>query len=238
MALPPGGIGDTPDGDRKRLLQRADSFAIGTGTRNKKELDEIEEFDEALESVLHKSKKTGPEPEEDQAKQLERHREEKAQLEAERRGSSSPSHQPFLGMSVLPGISNPGMAVSSTPESHSKRRSGGVAGTGDARVEAVSPEIVQGLRAAGLREPVVTLDAPRLSGSAQAMHEHFVFSLRGTERVYVWDQNGCHQIVAIGLHGSSLESAVGATVETLTRRGKIDEKTTSQRKPPSTRFEA
>lgn len=235
MALPPGGIPNPSDGDKKRLMQRADSFAIGKGTQEKTESDEIEDFDEAMESVLHKSKKVETEVEDERA-ELAKHRDDHAQMEAERRGSTSPSHQPLLGLSILPGITNPSLAVGQSPESHSKRRSGAVEDKQDALVEAVSPEVLQGLRNAGLPEPIVTLDDPRTGSASDRLNEHFVLSLRGNERVYVWSQNHCHQVLSIGLHESQLESAVGTTVETVRRRGKTDEKTIRSRPEPAQDF--
>lgn len=235
MALPPGGIDNTFDGDKKRLTQRADSFAIGSGTREKKDFDEIEEFDKNLDSAVNKIKISEP-TEESEGKQLEEHREKKAELEAQRRGSSSPSHQPFLGMSVLPGISNPSLAIGHTPEAYSKKRSGQVDGSGDERIEAVSQEVVQGLRQAGLANPVVTLDDPRLGGGAEGLKADYVFSLSGSERVYMWDKNNCYQKIAIGLHSSKIESAVGEVVEILTRKGKTDEKVVSRRDTPEGQF--
>lgn len=236
MALPPGGIDNTFDGDKKRLLQRADSFSIGSGTREKKDFDEIEEFDSAMDAVIHRIQQAEPQ-EESGSKQLEEHREDKAKLEAQRRGSSSPSHQPFLGMSILPGISNPTLDIGSTGSTYSKRRSSGVGEDREERVEALSQEIVQGLRAAGLSSPVVTLDDPRLGGASDGLKSDYTFSLSGSERVYVWDRNGCHQIITVGLHATKVESAVNDTVETLIRKGKIDEKSVSRRALPDEKFE-
>lgn len=236
MALGPGGIDNSHDGDKKRLLQRADSFAIGSGTRESKDKDEIDEFDEAMESVLHKARKVEKESE-TEAKELAEHREDQAQLEATRRGgSSSPSHQPLLGLSILPGISNPNMTVGQSPESHSKKRAAGVSNQEDTYVESVSPELLQGLRKAGLDSPLATLDDPRLKGGCEGLRDDFVLSLRGHDRVYVWSQNQCHQVVSIGMRDSSIESAVGSVVECVTRRGKVDEKTTRQRIAPPGSF--
>ena len=214
-------------------MQRADSFAIGSGTREKKDLEDMEEFDEAFQSVI----KEAARPEvEDQDKELAQHREEHAKLEGERRGSRSPSHQPFLGMSILPGINAPKLAVGESPEGHSKRRSAAVDGSEHEQVETVSPEIVQGLKSAGLTEPIITLDDPRIGGSAEGLKREFVLSLRANERVYVWNQNSCHQILSIGLQESKLESAAGATVETVTRRGRVDEKKVRTRSLSSEEF--
>lgn len=236
MALPPGGIPDTPEGDKKRLMQRADNFAIGRGTRDKSETDEIDEFDETMESVVRRAKKVDKEAE-TQSRELAEHREDQALREAERRGSSSPSHQPFLGLSVLPGIPNQSMTVGHTPESHSKRRSTGVEETGAEQVVAVSQELIQGLRNSGLEQPIITLNDPRLSGNIDALGEQFTLSLQGHERVYVWDQNSCHQVLSVGLHETRLESAVGTTVETLVRRGKVDKKETRKRTVSNDTFE-
>jgi hypothetical protein len=233
VALPPGGINDTPDGDKKRLLQRADSFAIGKGTRD--DQDDVEAFDETIESAIKKAEKTGEDKEKDQAQELERHREDHAELEGGRRGSSSPSHQPFLGLSVLPGI--PGsIPIGQTPESHSKQKSGGVGKKSDPIVESVSPEIVNGLKKAGLGEPLVTLDDPRLAGSAAQLRRWFVLSLQGHERVHVWNDKACHQILTVGMRETTLESAVGETVETVTRKGRIDQKRVSKRMEPPRAF--
>lgn len=203
-------------------MQRADSFAIGSGTREKKDLEDLEEFDEAFQSVIKEAATRSDV--EDEGKELAEHREEHAKLEGERRGSRSPSHQPFLGMSILPGINAPKLAVGETPEGHSKRRSAAVDGQEKEHLETVSPEIVQGLKKAGLAEPIVTLDDPRIGGAAEGLKKEFVLSLRANERVYVWSQSSCHQILSIGLQESKLESAAGATVETVTRRGRVDEK--------------
>lgn len=230
--FPPGGINDVPDGDRKRLMQRADSFAIGKGARSKKSLDEIDEFDDALSSVVKKAGSTEETENEHHSTELEKHREDHAQMEAERRGSSSPGHQPFLGLSVLPGIAGQNLAVGQSPESHSKKRSSGVVGKDEQHVESVSQEILQGLRQAGLSQPIVTLDDPRVAGNSEELAKSFVLSLRSNERVYVWSQNHCHQVLTVGLHDLKLESAVGTTVETLSRRGKVDEKTVRKRPAP------
>lgn len=210
-------------------MQRADSFAIGSGTRESKDIDELEDFDKKLDSAVHKIKAEPGEDAEEQVMEEHRDREKKAELEAQRRGSSSPSHQPFLGMSILPGISNPSLAVGNTGEAYSKRRSGQVESGADERIEAVSHDLVAGLRAAGLENPVITLDDPRLGGGAEGLKADYVFSLSGSERVYVWDQGGCHQKITIGFHSSKIESAVGEVVETLTRKGKTDEKVVSRR---------
>ncbi len=216
-------------------MQRADSFAIGSGLREDKDTDDLEEFDDTMKSVMKQSKAVDTEKEE-QKRELSEHREDQAQLEAERRGSSSPSHQPLLGLSVLPGITGPNLSIGQTPESHSKKRSSTVSGTDETTIESVSPEIVQGLRAAGLKSPLTNLDDPRIAGSAEGLKNDFVLSLRSNERVYVWSQNLCHQILSIGLHESKLESAVGETVETLTRRGRNDEKALRKRPAPSADF--
>lgn len=228
MALPPGGIQNSSEGDKKRLLQRADSFAIGSAGQRKQDLEELDEFGEAMETVLKKSHFSELVPD-DQSDQLEKHREHHAKMEGERRGSSSPSHQPFLGLSILPGISNQPALVGQAPENESQRKSGHVKNESENLIESVSMEIVKGLRAAGLSEPIVTLDDPRLGSSADRLNEHFVMSLRDSERVYVWSGNSCHQILSIGMHESQLESAVGTTVEIVKRRGKIDEKSVHQR---------
>lgn len=219
-----------------RLLQRADSFSIGSGTREKKDFDEIEEFDSAMDAEIQRIQQSGPQEEPD-SRQLEEHREDKAKLEAQRRGSSSPSHQPFLGLSILPGITNPTIDINSTGPAYSKRRSSGVGEGGEERVEALSQEIVQGLRSAGLPNPVITLDDPRLTGASDGLKSDFTFSLSGSERVYVWDRNGCHQVITIGLHATKVESAAGDMVETLTRKGKLDEKSVSRRSEPEQDFE-
>jgi hypothetical protein len=233
MALTPGGIHDTPDGDKKRLLQRADSFAIGKGTRDDRE--DVEAFDESIESAIKKSEKAHEDKEQDQSRELEKHRADHAQLEGERRGSSSPSHQPFLGLSVLPGI--PGhLPIGRTSESHSKQRSGAVGQKSDPIVESVSPEILSGLKKAGLGEPLVTLDDPRLAGSAERLSRWFVLSLQGHERVYVWNDKACHQILTVGMRETTLESAVGETVETVTRKGRVDQKRVSKRMEPPRAF--
>ena len=229
MALTPGGINDTPDGDKKRLLQRADSFAIGKGVRDDKE--DIEAFDESIESAIKKAEKANITNDPDETRELEKHREEHAQIEAERRGSSSPSHQPFLGLSVLPGITG-NIPISQTNESHSQKRSGAICQKSDPVVESVSPELVNALKSAGLGEPLVTLDDPRLEGSAKQLSRWFVLSLQGHERVYVWSDKACHQILTVGLRETTLESAAGETVETVTRKGRFDQKRVSKRTEP------
>lgn len=231
MALPPGGINDVPDGDRKRLMQRADSFAIGTGTRDNKDRDEIDEFDEAMSSVVQKAQQVEP-TQEQEAKELAEHREDQAQLEAGRRGSSSPSHQPFLGLSVLPGIMGQNLSIGQTPEAQSKNRPQGVAGEQEQHVESVSPEVLNGLRKAGLSQPIVTLDDPRVSGNSEELSKSFVLSLQSNERVYAWSRNHCHQVLSIGMHEIKLESAAGTTIEILSRRGKVDQKTVRKRSAP------
>ncbi|MFA5503887.1 MAG: hypothetical protein WC314_15440 [Vulcanimicrobiota bacterium] len=231
MAITPGGIHDTPDGDRKRLMQRADSFAVGSGTRDSKDRDDIEDFDDTMESVIRKAESTPAEAEPDQGKELEKHREDHAQMEAERRGSSSPSHQPLLGLSVLPGI--PGaLPLGQMAEAQAQQRSRAVTDKEEAVVESVSPELVNGLKKAGLGEPIVTLDDPRLSGSAERLNRWFVLSLQGHERVYVWSDQACHQILTVGMRETTLESAVGETVETVIRKGRFDQKRIAQRSAP------
>ena len=213
-------------------MQRADSFAVGSGTRENKDRDDVDSFDEAMESMVRKADKAQKESEPDQTKELEKHREEHAHLEAERRGSSSPSHQPLMGLSILPGI--PGhLPLGQMTESQSKQRSGAVGGKQEATVEAVSPEIVNGLKNAGLGEPIVTLDDPRLGGSAERLNRWFVLSLQGHERVYVWNDKACHQILTVGMRETTLESAVGDTVETVTRIGRSDQKRVTKRTAPA-----
>lgn len=219
-------------------MQRADSFGIGRGTSEKKDLKEVEEFDEAFDAVIKKTEDAQPaEIEEDQGKELAQHRDQHAKIEGERRGSSSPSHQPFLGMSILPGITTPRLAVGQTPQSHSKRRSAGVGDEVENRVEVVTSEVLQGLKEAGLAKPLVSLDDPRINGPVERLNEHFVMSLQGNKRVHVWNEGGCHQILTIGLHESTLESAVGTNVETVTRRGRIDRKSVHTRPDPSVEFD-
>ena len=213
-------------------MQRADSFAVGSGTRENKDRDDIDSFDEAMESMIKKSDQSQKETEPDQTKELEKHREEHAQLEAERRGSSSPSHQPLMGLSFLPGIPGP-LPLGQMTETQSKQRSGAVGSKQESIVEAVSPEIINGLKAAGLGEPIVTLDDPRLAGSAERLNRWFVLSLQGHERVYVWNDKSCHQILTVGMRETTLESAVGETVETVVRNGRTDQKRVSKRTAPA-----
>lgn len=239
MAMPPGIGGDIPDGDRKRLMQRADTFAIGTGTRELKDRDDAKEFDEALEgadsSKLRKVR-TAEEDVEKQAKETEDYRREQLMEQAEKRGSSSPPPNLYPGCLTLPGLGVPLMALGETGRSESKGRSGKVESGAEKVPQAVSAEVLQGLREAGLVEPVESLDDPRLGKAADRLGEMFVMSLRGHDRVYVWNGDGCHQILTVGMHETRVESASGTTVETLRRFQGSDEKTVASREAPDTNF--
>lgn len=238
MAMPPGIGGDIPDGDRKRLMQRADTFAIGTGTRELKDRDDAKEFDEALEGVDTNLRKvrTAEEDVEKQAKETEEYRRDQLMEQAEKRGSSSPPPNLYPGCLTLPGLGVPIMTLSEAGRSESRGRSGGVESAGDKIPAAVSQEVLQGLREAGLVEPVESLDDPRLGKAADRLSDLFVMSLRGHERVHVWNGDGCHQILTIGLHETRVESAAGPTVETLRRLSGVDEKTVASRDLPEGGF--
>lgn len=237
MAMPPGGIGDSPDSDRKRLSQRADSFAIGTGTRESKDRDDVESFDDALDSALKpRAVKGAQDDPERQSRELEDFRKDQALDEAERRGSSSPPPNPFLGLLTLPGVGLPNLQVGETQRNEAKERSGGVEKAEKAESPTVSQEVLHRLQEAGLEEPVTNLDDPRLSSTADRLNTEFTLSLSGNERVYVWSQNACHQILTIGLHETKVESAAGTTVETLRRVGSTYEKSTRNRPIPGQEF--
>ena len=237
MALPPGGLSETPDADRKRLLQRADSFAIGKGARESEDSDEADEFDEALESV-GKVKSTAEQVEDSGqvAEKLESHRDDQAVDEAERRGSSSPSHQPFLGLTVLPGIKNPETLIQEAQRNEAKDSAKGVDGNHDLDIPSVSPEILNALKTSGLERPVVNLDDPRLGPHAGELSKDFVMSLADGARVYVWSRPDCHQKIVIGMTSNSLESAAGDTVEVLNRNNGQDQKRVLHRKSQETDF--
>lgn len=239
MALPPGIGGDIPDGDRKRLLQRADTFAIGTGTRELKDREEAREFDEALGSVQNSSRvREAEENVEKQARETEEYRKEQLLDQAEKRGSSSPPPNLYPGCLTLPGVGLPMLQIGETGRSESKGRSGAVDEQGPKVPQMVSQEVLRGLREAGLDNPVGSLDDPRLGKAADALNGTFSMSLRGHERVHMWSASGCHQILVIGLHETRVESAVGTTVETLRRvsGGGGDEKTVAQRARPDEDF--
>ena len=121
------------------------------------------------------------------------------------------------------------LSIGQTPEAQSKNRPQGVAGEQEQHVESVSPEVLNGLRKAGLSQPIVTLDDPRVSGNSEELSKSFVLSLQSNERVYAWSRNHCHQVLSIGMHEIKLESAAGTTIEILSRRGKVDQKTVRKR---------
>lgn len=229
MAMPPG-IGDGIEGDRKRLMQRADTFSIGTGVREGKDRDDVKEFDDELESALKtRTVKTAEEDIEKQTRETEQYRKDQLLEQAERRGSGSPSPNLYPGCLTLPGVGVPMLIIGETGRSESKDRSGGVKSGSDASFHTVSPRIVDALRQAGLRTPVETLDDPRLGKSAEKLNEDFRLSLRGSDRVYVWQNGGAHQILTVGMHETKVESAVEETVEILRRVGESQEKTVTRR---------
>jgi hypothetical protein len=237
MAMPPGIGGDIPDGDRKRLMQRADTFAIGTGTREIKDRDDAKEFDETLEEINKpRVVKSAEEDVEKQARETEEYRRDQLMEQAEKRGSSSPPPNLYPGCLTLPGIGVPMLVLGEASRGESKGRSGGVESAGEKVLQVVSQEVLQGLREAGLPDPVQTLDDPRLGKSPDGLKDSFSMSLRGHERVYVWSSNGCHQILTIGLNETKVESAAGPTVETLRRTGNGDEKSVAQRTAPEGSF--
>lgn len=231
MALTPGAEGLS--GDHKRLQQRADSFAIGTGTRDSKDRDDIEAFDETIESVVKGAKVAEQQDEdaEEKSRELKEYQDSSLLEEAERRGSR-PTSPNLLGLMVLPGVSSPNMAIGETPRSESKGRSGKVSGVEKPEAPTLSPELLNQLKAAGLEDPVVTLDDPRLTKAADRLNQDYTLSLRDSDRVYVWSKSGCHQILTIGLHDTRVESAAGTTVETLIRQGKVDQKQIRSRPGP------
>ncbi len=232
MAMPPG-IGDGIEGDRKRLMQRADTFSIGTGVRDAKDRDDIKDFDEELDTALKpRTVKTAEEDVEKQARETEEYRKDQLLDQAEKRGSSSPSLNPFPGCLTLPGIGVPMMMIGETQRSESKGRSGGVESASETTNHSVSQNVLDALRQAGLPQPVESLDDPRLGKAAEKLLENFTMSLRGSDRVYVWQGEESHQFLTIGMHETKVESAAGTTVETLRRVGDADEKTVSTRPLP------
>lgn len=237
MALPPGGLSETPDADRKRLMQRADNFAIGKGVRESEDSDEAEEFDEALKSVGKvKSRAEQVEDSGQIAEKLDSHRKDQAIDEAERRGSSSPSHQPFLGLTILPGIKNPQTLVQEAHRNEAKDSAKGVDQKGEMEAPSVSPEVLNALKSAGLERPVVNLDDPRLGAQAAELNKDFVMSLADGARVYMWSRQNCHQKVVVSMNSCSLESAAGETVEILQRNQGQDQKRVQHRKSQESEF--
>lgn len=230
MALPPGGP-EGLSGDSKRLQQRADFFATGQGAREDK--DDVEAFDEAIASVAKTAAKVTEQDEdaEEKSRELKEYHEDSALDEAERRGSR-PTTPNLLGLVVLPGVTGPNLTIGETPRSESKGRSASVDELDKADSPTLSPELLNQLKIAGLENPVSTLEDPRLTKSADRLNEDFVLSLRNSDRVYVWSQSGCHQILTIGLHETRVESAAGTTVETLIRQGKTDQKQVRSRPAP------
>lgn len=237
MAMPPGIGGDVPDGDRKRLMQRADTFAIGTGTRELKDRDDAKQFDEVMDSTQDLRKVRGSDEDvEKQTKETEEYRKDQLQEQAEKRGSGSPSLNAFPGCLTLPALGVPMMSIGETTRSESKGRSGGVESGTESLPQTVSQEVLKGLREAGLSDPVESLDDPRLGKAAERLNDSFSMSLKGHDRVYVWSGQGCHQILTIGLHETKIESAAGTIVETLRRVGNSDEKTIASRPLPEGEF--
>lgn len=230
--MPPG-IGDGIEGDRKRLMQRADTFSIGTGVRDSKDRDDIKEFDDELDSAMKpRTVKTAEEDIEKQARETEEYRKEQLLDQAERRGSSSPPPNLYPGCLTLPGIGVPMMMIGESARSESKGKSGGVESATETATHAVSPNVLEALRQAGLENPVESLDDPRLGKSAEKLTEFFTLSLRGSDRVYVWQNEKAHQILTIGMHETKVESAVETTVETLRKVGDTQEKTVTSRPAP------
>lgn len=219
-------------------MQRADTFAIGTGTRELKDRDDAKEFDEVLDGATHEIRRprTAEEDVEKQAKETEEYRREQLQEQAEKRGSTSSPANLFPGCLTLPGLGVPMMAIGEAGRSESKGRSGGVESGADTPPQTFSQHVLQGLREAGLSAPVESLDDPRLGKSAEKLNEIFRMSLKGHDRVYVWSACGCHQILTIGLHETKVESAAGDTVETLRRAQGGDEKTVTTRAVPEGEF--
>ena len=232
MAMPPG-LGDGIEGDRKRLMQRADTFSIGTGVRDAKDRDDIKDFDEELDTALKpRTVKTAEEDIEKQARETEEYRREQLLDQAEKRGSSSPPPNLYPGCLTLPGIGVPMMMIGETQQSESKGRSGSVESASDGTNPSVSRHLLDALRQAGLDQPVESLDDPRLGKAAEKLLQSFTMSLRGSDRVYVWQGEETHQFLTIGMHETKVESAAGTTVETLRRVGETDDKTTTNRSLP------
>lgn len=218
-------------------MQRADTFAIGTGTRELKDRDDAKEFDEILDSAQDLRKVRGSDEDvEKQAKETEEYRKDQLQDQAEKRGSGSPSLNAFPGCLTLPGLAVPMMTIGETTRGESKGRSGAVESGGEAVAQSVSQEVLKGLREAGLSDPVESLDDPRLGKAAEKLAALFSMSLKGHDRVHVWSGQGCHQILTVGLHETRVESAAGPTVETLRRVGNSDEKTVATRPVPEGEF--
>lgn len=220
-------------------MQRADTFAIGTGTRELKDRDDAKEFDEILDTAgeLHKVR-AADEDVEKQAKETEEYRKDQLQDQAEKRGSGSPSLNAFPGLLTVPGLAVPAMTIGETGRSESKGRSGGVESAGQSDPPAVSQEVLQGLREAGLTDPLESLDDPRLGKAADRLNDSFSMSLKGHDRVHVWSGSGCHQILTVGMHETKVESAAGTIVETLRRVGNSDEKMVTTRSVPDGEFPA
>lgn len=219
-------------------MQRADTFAIGTGTRELKDRDDVKEFDEALDGATHEIAKARK-PEDDlekQAQETEQYRRDQLLEQAEKRGSGSPSTNLFPGCLTLPGIGVPMMAIGEAGRSESKGRSAAVESAAEQPSQLFSQELLHQLREAGLGSPVESLDDPRLGKAADRLTEAFTMSLKGHDRVYVWSACGCHQILTIGLHETKVESAAGTTVESLRRVQGSDEKTVSTRPLPDGSF--
>ncbi len=232
MAMPPG-LGDGIEGDRKRLMQRADTFSIGTGVRDSKDRDDIKEFDDELDTALKpRTVKTAEEDIEKQTRETEEYRKEQLLDQAERRGSSSPPPNLYPGCLTLPGIGVPMMMIGETTRSESKGKSGGVESASDAAGQKVSQNLLDALRQAGLENPVESLDDPRLGKAAEKLTQEFTLSLRGSDRVYLWQNVDTHQILTVGMHETKVESAADTTVETLRRVGDLDEKIVSTRPTP------
>jgi hypothetical protein len=219
-------------------MQRADTFAIGTGTRELKDREDVKEFDEALGTAQETRKsRSADEDVEKQAKDTEDYRKDQLLDQAEKRGSSSPPPNLYPGCLTLPGLGVPLLTISETGRGESKGRSGGVEEISEKPLQLVSHEVLQGLREAGLPDPVESLEDPRLGKSPDRLNESYAMSLKGHDRVYVWSSNGCHQILTIGLHETKVESAAGTTVETLRRgQGNADEKTMATRPLPEGNF--
>jgi hypothetical protein len=220
-------------------MQRADTFAIGTGTRDLKDRDDVKDFDEALDSAQETKKVRGADEDvEKQTRDTEEYRKDQLLDQAEKRGSSSAPPNLYPGCLTLPGVGLPMLNIGETQRGESRGRSGGVGDVADKQPQVVSREVLQKLREAGLTEPVESLDDPRLGKAADRLNDAFVMSLKGHDRVYVWSGDGCHQILTIGLHETRVESAAGTTVETLRRQGTTDEKTVASRLLPDREFPA
>ncbi len=238
MSWPPNTPMDGPGGDLKRIQQRADLFATGSGQRSAQDREEIDDFEE----LLGRAQKV-PEPQsfdrelaDQQQGRLQEHESRHGRLEAERRGSSSGAPHLFPGLPFLPGVVPNELTLREAPQSEAKSRSRGVEQSREQEDPTFSAQILASLREAGLSSPIASLSDPRLQGQSDRLRDDFVLSLQENGRVYVWSRAQSHQIVSIGLTETKIESAAGSTVEILRSSGGRKEKTVRSRTPDSESF--